>query len=709
MYTKTACKPSACLKKQSGRKKSRPKISFWPSLMALLLALGLAARDMAALADRPTRVSRRAALGAATAAAASVANSAAAAECVSDRCDVSKLISCPHVPGQLREALRVATKLYEDWDVLTSECSGNSCQVTSQVVRDRLSDSSGLMMLAADGTLRDPSTLSLVRESDREAYLRNAGRFESSLRYAANSARLSQFDPRLPSFPKGEYVPRGLKDESGNLLGSNLENARDFLLDATDALLVACTFIYYRRPPSGGVSATGAAIGAAPGGARGGPLPRPWGRLRGGFAPVAQAAVLPSARARARVRHDPARSRTDPARSRTDLARSRTDLALPMVSRRLCFASVALALAAGAPSAAQAAKKLSFETTATGLRWADISTGSGEAVGPASRVTFNVKGRLVGKQGWVFLDTVQEDEPYRLSMGRGEMIDGLEEGLLGMRAGGQRRLVVPSSIGYQDRQRQPVPRSFGQRQRLYTTVLNENRKSQEAVGLGDGNDVAGVVALDVEVVTVRPPAQPTAASSEQLLKLRGGLCCSAVAARGRPVAMSESLALTTSKAVIGIAAPPVACSSLYALATTGCGLRGEAGGTAEGLSYAVISLFALGSLYTRAATGSGLAEAELRAASEELGRLEAAGASEAPAALRREDGEPEGRADTGVAVRGRSAVRADVGRRPRRLRRAARPRGRAAERSPRGGRSVLELSAPTGGGRGAARWPRRLQ
>ena len=186
-----------------------------------------------------------------------------------------------------------------------------------------------------------------------------------------------------------------------------------------------------------------------------------------------------------------------------------------LISRRLCLTTFALTAAASSmPPAARAAQKLSFQTTATGLRWADISIGGGEAVGPASRVTFHVKGRLVGKQGWIFVDTVQEDEPYRLSMGRGEMIAGLEEGLLGMRAGGQRRLVVPSTIGYQDREHQPVPRSFGQRQRLFTTVLNDNRKAQEAMGLGDGNDVAGVVALDVEVITVRPPVQPATATSD---------------------------------------------------------------------------------------------------------------------------------------------------------------------------------------------------
>ena len=83
--------------------------------------------------------------------------------------------------------------------------------------------------------------------------------------------------------------------------------------------------------------------------------------------------------------------------------------------------------------------------------------------------------------------------------------------LQGMRKGGSRRLVVPSSIGYQDREHEPVPRSFSQRQRLFGTVLNDNRKMQEAIGLGEGNDVAGVVALDVMLVNVRPPT--TAPSS----------------------------------------------------------------------------------------------------------------------------------------------------------------------------------------------------
>ena len=61
------------------------------------------------------------------------------------------------------------------------------------------------------------------------------------------------------------------------------------------------------------------------------------------------------------------------------------------------------------------------------------------------------------------------------SLGRDPVIKGLEEGLLGMREGGKRRLLIPSELGYQNKQQVPIPRSFGNRQRLYSTVLNTER------------------------------------------------------------------------------------------------------------------------------------------------------------------------------------------------------------------------------------------
>jgi len=50
--------------------------------------------------------------------------------------------------------------------------------------------------------------LSLVDAADRDAYLRNARRFESAVQYAASSASLARWDPSLPTFAQGAYVPR---------------------------------------------------------------------------------------------------------------------------------------------------------------------------------------------------------------------------------------------------------------------------------------------------------------------------------------------------------------------------------------------------------------------------------------------------------------------------------------------------------------------
>ena len=96
---------------------------------------------------------------------------------------------------------------------------------------------------------------------------------------------------------------------------------------------------------------------------------------------------------------------------------------------------------------------------------------------------------------------------------------------------------------------------------------------------------------------------------------------------------SESLAVTTSKAAIGLAAQPIVWWSLVTLKTTGCGL---AGGTTiqsiEGVSYLVVASYVLASLLTRARTGTGLRQAELAAGDAETVAMAAATAAAAAAA-----------------------------------------------------------------------------
>jgi hypothetical protein len=149
-------------------------------------------------------------------------------------------------------------------------------------------------------------------------------------------------------------------------------------------------------------------------------------------------------------------------------------------------------------------KKLTFQTLADGVKVADIIEGtkSTDTVQTNSKITFHAIGRLLGKQGWVFMNTAeQDDDPYRFEMGSGVMIQGLEEGMVGMKVGGKRRIVIPSAVGYTNKSLEPIPRDFGNRQRLYTTVMNNVRIDREREALGA--DLAGVVVMDVELVRIR--------------------------------------------------------------------------------------------------------------------------------------------------------------------------------------------------------------
>lgn len=85
------------------------------------------------------------------------------------------------------------------------------------------------------------------------------------------------------------------------------------------------------------------------------------------------------------------------------------------------------------------------DTTDNGLIIYDLSLGSGESVGP---------GYLVEVHSSVFLDgevissTVWYDQPIYFQPFRMGVIRGLEEGVLGMKAGGKRRLIIPPALAY---------------------------------------------------------------------------------------------------------------------------------------------------------------------------------------------------------------------------------------------------------------------
>lgn len=150
-------------------------------------------------------------------------------------------------------------------------------------------------------------------------------------------------------------------------------------------------------------------------------------------------------------------------------------------------------------------KRLTFQTLESGVQVADIMEGNGtgdSVVTSTSKVNVHLLGRLLGKQGWIFENSqAAGEDPFRLDLGTGTIIPGLEEGLLGMKPGGRRRIVIPSAVGYTSRSLEPIPREFSNKQRLYTTVMNSERIERERQALG--TDLAGVVVFDVELLRFR--------------------------------------------------------------------------------------------------------------------------------------------------------------------------------------------------------------
>jgi FKBP-type peptidyl-prolyl cis-trans isomerase len=85
-------------------------------------------------------------------------------------------------------------------------------------------------------------------------------------------------------------------------------------------------------------------------------------------------------------------------------------------------------------------------TTASGLKYVDIVVGSGESPKPGQTVTVHYTGTL--EDGTKFDSSVDRGQPFDFPIGVGRVIKGWDEGVMTMKIGGKRRLIIPSALGY---------------------------------------------------------------------------------------------------------------------------------------------------------------------------------------------------------------------------------------------------------------------
>jgi peptidylprolyl isomerase len=89
-------------------------------------------------------------------------------------------------------------------------------------------------------------------------------------------------------------------------------------------------------------------------------------------------------------------------------------------------------------------------TTASGLKYIDMKKGTGASPTKGQTITVNYTGKLT--DGKTFDSNTDPNfhhvQPFSTPIGVGRVIKGWDEGMLTMKVGGKRRLIIPASLGY---------------------------------------------------------------------------------------------------------------------------------------------------------------------------------------------------------------------------------------------------------------------
>jgi FKBP-type peptidyl-prolyl cis-trans isomerase FkpA len=90
--------------------------------------------------------------------------------------------------------------------------------------------------------------------------------------------------------------------------------------------------------------------------------------------------------------------------------------------------------------------RVSATVSATGLTIEDTLLGEGAAAAAGQLVDVHYTGWLAG--GRKFDSSREREEAFKFVLDSGDVIPGWDEGVLGMKVGGQRRLVIPPHLGF---------------------------------------------------------------------------------------------------------------------------------------------------------------------------------------------------------------------------------------------------------------------
>jgi len=121
----------------------------------------------------------------------------------------------------------------------------------------------------------------------------------------------------------------------------------------------------------------------------------------------------------------------------------------------------------------------------------EVAAGAGPEAVSFSSVEVHYTGKLT--DGTVFDSSVERGQPFRFTLGAGQVIPGWELGILGMKTGGKRVLTIPPELGYGER------------------------------GAGNVIPPNATLEFEVELVSVTPPPFESIDNAELQAKLAQGI------------------------------------------------------------------------------------------------------------------------------------------------------------------------------------------
>jgi len=90
------------------------------------------------------------------------------------------------------------------------------------------------------------------------------------------------------------------------------------------------------------------------------------------------------------------------------------------------------------------------QKTPSGLEYEILQEGNEPTPQKGNKVTVHYTGWLdnKGQKGTKFDSSVDRGQPFSFTIGMGQVIKGWDEGVLSMKVGEKRRLIIPAELGY---------------------------------------------------------------------------------------------------------------------------------------------------------------------------------------------------------------------------------------------------------------------